>query len=47
LNRLFYWFFPDNNDKFTENKSKSVIKIPTINKVDLNFFPTTFQSFFQ
>ena len=47
LNGLFYWFFPDNNDKFTDNKRKSVVKIPTANKVDLNFFPSTFQSFFQ
>ena len=47
LNGLFYWFVPDNNDRFTENKSKNVIKIPTTNRVDLNFFPSIFQSFFQ
>lgn len=45
LRRQAYWYFPDDDLKYTENEYTQIIKIPKSNLVDLNFFPMIFNHF--
>jgi hypothetical protein len=45
LRRQAYWYFPDDDLKYTENEYTQIIKIPKSNLVDLNFFSMIFNHF--
>jgi hypothetical protein len=40
-----YWYYPTNELKFTSNKHRIRIEIPTTNKVNLNFLSSIFENF--
>lgn len=47
LNGLFYWYYPDKNADFTDNKYLQRIKIPHKNKIDLDSFNKIYNLFFK